>query len=73
MRPAYARSYGGQGVPVGGGGLYDAEGTQGAAFLPTAVDFPLRCACTPADQRLDAGEAVNFGYMLRPPGAAGLP
>ena len=73
VRPAYARSYGGQGVPVGGGGLYDAEGTQGAAFLPTAVDLPLRCACNPADQRLAAGEAVNFGYMLRPPGAAGLP
>lgn len=73
VRPAYARTYGGQGVPVGGGGLYDAAGTQGAAFWPTAVDLPLRCAYAPADQQLQPGEAINFGYMLRPPGAAGLP
>lgn len=73
IRPAYARTYGGQGMPVGGGGLFTAAGVQGAAFAPTAVDLPLRCAFAPADQTLAPGAAVNFGYMLRPPGAAGLP
>ena len=62
----------GQGVPVGGGGLMRRRNA-GRSLFAHPVDFPLRCACNPADQRLAAGEAVNFGYMLRPPGAAGLP
>ena len=77
LRADYAATFGGQGLPVGGGGVYTADPDGGGALCaplpPAAVDVPLRCAYAPADQRLQPGEAVNFGYMINPPdGRAGM-
>ena len=30
-------------------------------------DRPLNAPCFPVDQTIQDGQAVNFGYMLRPP------
>ena len=62
---------------MGGGGVYTADPDSGGALCaplpPAAVDVPLRCAYAPADQRLQPGEGVNFGYMINPPdGRAGM-
>ena len=31
------------------------------------MDLPLNAPCFPVDQTIQDGQAVNFGYMLRPP------
>ena len=42
-------------------------------FCPRRLIFRCAAPATRPTSGWDAGEAVNFGYMLRPPGAAGLP
>lgn len=69
LRPARGSSFGGQGVPAGKGGILEhTHETEIEIPYPMVyVDLPLNAPCFPADQQIEAGQAVNFGYMLRPP------
>lgn len=69
LRPARASSFGGQGVPAGKGGVLENthETDDEIPYPMVCVDLPLNAPCFPADQQIRAGQAVNFGYMLRPP------
>ena len=69
LRPARGSSFGGQGVPAGEGGVLQTvhETDYTVCYPAVGVDLPLNAPCFPADQTIQAGQAVNFGYMLRPP------
>lgn len=36
-------------------------------YPAVGMDLPLNAPCFPVDQTIQDGQAVNFGYMLRPP------
>ena len=91
LQPARGSSFGGQGIPVGEGGVLQTvhetdymdrgpgarrEGTALQTVHETdymvrypavGMDLPLNAPCFPVDQTIQDGQAVNFGYMLRPP------
>lgn len=65
----YGATFGGQSVPVcRSAGVYpDADGAQPCAVAENAVvDLPIRYHYQSADQTVLSGQAVNFGYMIRP-------
>lgn len=69
LQPARGSSFGGQGIPVGEGGvLQNVHETDYMVRYPAVgMDLPLNAPCFPVDQTIQDGQAVNFGYMLRPP------
>lgn len=61
-------TFGGQGIPVGSGGVVGtADDTWYASFPEARVDLPLHCRYQPTDQQIAQGDPVNFGYMINPP------
>lgn len=77
LKPDYSATFGGQSIPAGEGGLLtEAHQNEYFVMFPSAcADLPLRADYAPVNQTLLAGQAVNFGYMLRPPqgGSGTLP
>ena len=69
LAPDDEATFGGQGIPVcQNAGVYpDADSAQPCAVAEEAtVDLPIRYQYQPADQTVLSGQAVNFGYMIRP-------
>ena len=51
-----------------GGVLQTVHETDDMVRYPAVgMDLPLNAPCFPVDQTIRDGQAVNFGYMLRPP------
>lgn len=69
LQPARGSSFGGQGIPVGEGGILQTvhETDYMVRYPAVGMDLPLNAPCFPVDQTIQDGQAVNFGYMLRPP------
>ena len=69
LQPARGSSFGGQGIPVGEGGVLQTvhETDYMVRYPAVGMDLPLNAPCFPVDQTIQDGQAVNFGYMLRPP------
>ena len=69
LQPARGSSFGGQGIPVGEGGVLQTvhETDYIVRYPAVGMDLPLNAPCFPVDQTIQDGQAVNFGYMLRPP------
>ena len=69
LQPARGSSFGGQGIPVGEGGVLQTvhETDYMVRYPAVGMDLPLNAPYFPVDQTIQDGQAVNFGYMLRPP------
>ena len=63
LQPARGSSFGGQGIPVGEGGVLQTvhETDYMVRYPAVGMDLPLNAPCFPVDQTIQDGQAVNFG------------